>query len=137
MKQTVEEASCTHWSESTYKEDAKLAYDKHECTAITVLARHITLQAFKAGADWQAKQSSWISIDEGLPGKDGYYVVTDGNIIAIVYFFKCWDKFARYRSYPFTFYENNAIKAYIPIPSFDEILEVNKDVSQRIKEKGD
>lgn len=137
MKQTVEEASCTHWSESTYKEDAKLAYDKHECIAITALARHITLRAFKAGADWQAKQSSWISIDEGLPGKDGYYVVTDGNIIAIVYFFKCWDKFARYRGYPFTFYENNAIKAYIPIPSFDEILEVNKDVSQRIKEKGD
>lgn len=85
----------------------------------------------------QAKQSPWISIEEGLPEKDGYYVVTDGNIIAIVYFFKCWDKFARYRGYPFTFYENNAIKAYMPIPSFDQILEVNKDVSQRIKEKGD
>lgn len=27
MKQTVEEASRTHWSESTYKEDAKLAND--------------------------------------------------------------------------------------------------------------
>lgn len=94
-------------------------------------------ESFIAGAEWQANQSPWISVEEGLPGKDGYYVVTDGNIIAIVYFFKCWDKFARYRSYPFTFYENNAIKAYIPIPSFDEILEVNKDVSQRIKEKGE
>lgn len=137
MKQTVEEASCTHWNESTYKEDAELAYDKHECTAVTALARQISLRAFKAGAEWQAKQSPWISVEERLPEKNGYYLVTDGNIIAIVYFFKCWDKFARYRSYPFTFYENNAIKAYIPIPSFDEILEVNKDVSQRIKEKGD
>lgn len=38
MKQTVKEASCTHWNESTYKEDAELAYDKHECTAVTALA---------------------------------------------------------------------------------------------------
>lgn len=134
MKQTVEEASCTHWSESTYKEDAKLAYDKHECTAITALARHITLRAFKAGADWQAKQSSWINIEEGLPEKDGYYLVTGGEIISIAYFLKCFNKFAKYRGYPFTFYENNAIKAYMPIPSFDETFEANKDVLQRIKD---
>ncbi len=27
--------------------------------------------------------------------------------------------------------------AWMPIPSFDEILEANKDVLERIKEKGD
>lgn len=27
MKQTVEEAARTHWSESTYNKDAELAYD--------------------------------------------------------------------------------------------------------------
>lgn len=123
MKQTAKEAACIHWSESTYKEDAELAYDKHECVAVTALARQISLRAFKAGAEWQAKQSSWISIDEGLPEKDGYYVVTDGNIIAIVYFFKCWDKFARYRGYPYTFYEDDVIKAYSPIPNFKENVE--------------
>ena len=29
------------------------------------------------------------------------------------------------------------VVAWFPIPSFDEILEVNKDVLERIKEKGD
>ena len=123
MKQTVEEAA------------RKYADDNYPGSDLGI--RIMAANAFEAGAEWQAKQSSWINIEEGLPEKDGYYVVTDGNIIAIVYFFKCWDKFARYRSYPFTFYENNAIKAYMPIPSFDEILEANKDVLQRMKEKGD
>ena len=30
MKQTVEEAARTHWSESTYNKDAELAYDERE-----------------------------------------------------------------------------------------------------------
>lgn len=128
MKQTVEEAA---------KENILFNHRTVDRTLFGKdLARFGEIN-FIQGAEWQAKQSPWISVEERLPEKNGYYLVTDGNIIAIVYFFKCWDKFARYRSYPFTFYENNAIKAYIPIPSFDEILEVNKDVSQRIKEKGD
>ena len=128
MKQTVEEAA---------KENILFNHRTVDRTLFGKdLARFGEIN-FIQGAEWQAKQSPWISVEERLPEKDGYYLVTDGNIIAIVYFFKCWDKFARYRGYPFTFYENNAIKAYIPIPSFDEILEVNKDVSQRIKEKGD
>lgn len=55
----------------------------------------------------------------------------------MAYFFKCWDKFAKYESYPHPFYKDDAIKLYMPIPSFDEILEANKDVLQRMKEKGD
>lgn len=123
MKQTVKEASCTHWNESTYKEDAELAYDKHECTAVTALARQISLRAFKAGAEWQAKQFSWINIDEGFPEKDGYYVVTDGVIVVIAYYFKGWNKFARYKAYPHPLYEEGVIKAYFPIPNFKENVE--------------
>lgn len=133
MKQTVEEASCIHWSESTYKEDAELAYDKHECIAVTALARHISLRAFKAGAEWQSKQSPWISVEERLPEEDGYYVVTDGNIVMIAYYFKGWNKFAQYKAYPHPFYEEGVIKVYMPIPTFDQILEANKDVLQRLK----
>ena len=33
--------------------------------------------------------------------------------------------------------EDKDITHWIPIPSFDEILEANKDVLERIKEKGD
>ena len=73
MKQTVEEAARTHWSESTYNKDAELAYDERDCIAIKALAKAIVLRAFKKGADWQARQSPWISVEEQLP-KEGQKV---------------------------------------------------------------
>lgn len=122
MKQTVEEAAIAFANKcrtANVKGGLDYPYDELDMR-----------NAFEAGVEWadEHHKNLWISVEERLPEKDGYYVVTDGNIIAIVYFFKCWDKFARYRGYPFTFYENNAIKAYMPIPSFDQILEANKDV---------
>ena len=92
---------------------------------------------FKAGAEWQAKQSPWISVEERLPEEDGYYVVTDGNFPTVAYFFKEWNRFSPCKSYPHLFFEEGVIKAYMPIPSFDQILEANKDVLQRMKEKGE
>lgn len=113
MKQTVEESA---------KKELMSSY------AIVVegglvYQRQAMLNMFKKGAEWQSKQSPWINIEEGLPEKDGYYVITDGNIIALVYFLKCFNKFARYRGYPYTFYENSGIKAYFPIPNFKENVE--------------
>ena len=67
MKQTVEEAARTHWSESTYNKDAELAYDERDSIAIKALAKSVALRAFKKGADWQAKQSPWISVKERPP----------------------------------------------------------------------
>ena len=75
--------------------------------------------AFIVGAEWQVKQSPWISIEEGFPKEDGYYIVTDGNIITIAYCFKGWKKFAKYKNYPHPFYEEGVITAYIPIPPFN------------------
>ena len=137
MKQTVEEAARTHWSESTYNKDAELAYDERDNIGIKALAKAIALRAFKEGAAWQAKQSPWISVKERLPEKDGYYFVTDGDVVEKVYFFKRWNKFTSTRDYPHLFYDEGVIKAWLHIPSFDEILEANKDVLERIKEKGD
>lgn len=94
-------------------------------------------ESFIAGAEWQSKQSPWISVEERLPEKDGYYLVTDGENVGTVYFFKEWNKFAVYEKYPHPFYKDGVIKLYMPIPSFDQILEANKDVLQRMKEKGD
>ena len=99
---------------------------------IEVYLRQVYAKGFVDGT----KKSPWISVEERLPEKDGDYIVTDGNIVIVAYFFKCWGKFARYKKYPYAFYENN-IKLYMPIPTFDEILEANKDVLKRIKEKGD
>lgn len=67
MKQTVEEAARTHWSESTYNKDAELVYDERDSIAIKALAKSVALRAFKKGAEWQAKQSPWISVEGRLP----------------------------------------------------------------------
>lgn len=92
---------------------------------------------FISGAEWQSKQSPWISVKERLPEEDGYYFVTDGDVVEKVYFFERWNKFTSTRDYPHLFYNEGVIKAWLHIPSFDEILESNRDVLERIKEKGD
>lgn len=130
MKQTVEEAARTRWSESTYNKDAELAYDERDSIAIKALAKAIALRAFKKGADWQAKQSPWISVEERLPEELKSVLVRseyEGKSLYEVAFiingkWKC---------------RNGKPTHWMPIPSFDEILEANKDVLERIKEKGD
>lgn len=124
MKQTVEEAA------REYYEIFKIHLAKD-------IFRPRVIDIFKAGAEWQSKQSLWISVKERLPEEDGYYFVTDGDVVEKVYFFKRWNKFVSTRDYPHLFYDKGVIKAWLPIPSFDEILEANRDVLERIKEKGD
>lgn len=78
---TVEEAARTHWSESTYNKDAELAYDERDSIAIKALAKSVALRAFKKGADWQAKQSPWISVEERLPEPDKEVLLYDKHSI--------------------------------------------------------
>lgn len=146
MKQTVEEAARdaihAHYKcngeypcgERDYCEHCNghnTAFDCCECGADEFK------EGFISGAEWQSKQSPWISVKERLPEKDGYYFVTDGDVVEKVYFFERWNKFTSTRDYPHLFYDEGVIKAWLPIPSFDEILEANRDVLERIKEKGD
>ena len=100
---------------------------------IEVYLRQVYAKGFVNGT----KKSPWISVKERLPEEDGYYFVTDGDVVEKVYFFKRWNKFVSTRDYPHLFYDEGEIKAWLPIPSFDEILEANRDVLERIKEKGD
>ena len=122
MKQTVEEAAKENSLQWAWNSQPDMWQSEKD---------------FKAGAEWQAKQSPWISVEERLPEEDGYYVVTDGNFPTVAYFFKEWNRFSPCKSYPHLFFEEGVIKAYMPIPSFDQILEANKDVLQRMKEKGE
>lgn len=122
MKQTVEEAAKEYSLQWAWNSQPDMWQSEKD---------------FKAGAEWQSKQSPWISVEERLPEEDGYYVVTDGNFPTVAYFFKEWNRFSPCKSYPHLFFEEGVIKAYMPIPSFDQILEANKDVLQRMKEKGD
>lgn len=115
---------------------------------------------FVQGAEWQSKQSPWISVNERLPEKPKYdwVLVTirdkrDGFIglpqIGELRSDGFWhtresDDFNTEqfrREYGTTdalgIFLHQEVLAWMPIPSFDDILEANKDVLERIKEKGD
>lgn len=124
MKQTVEEAACTHWSESTYNKDAELAYDERDNIAIKALAKSVALRAFKKGADWQSRQSPWISVEERLP-EEGQKVF----VLVMYYGTPCIreEKFCRNSNLDrkgMWIHGNSVVLAWSPIPSFDEILEI-------------
>ena len=128
MKQTVEEAA---------KENILF---NHRTVDRTLFGKDLAKFGeinFVQGAEWQSKQSPWISVKERLPEESGYYFITDGAVVEKVYFFKKWNKFTSTRDYPHLFYDEGEIKAWLHIPSFDDILEANRDVLERIKQKGD
>lgn len=86
---------------------------------------------FIQGAKWHAKQSPWISVEERLPNyKEEVLVLYEyEGRIQIQQSFYLGEKDWKFGS--------NKILAWMPIPSFNEILEANRDVLERIKEKGD
>lgn len=98
-----------------------------------VYQRQAMLNMFKKGADWQSKQSPWISVKERLPEENKeYLVVLDNRVVYVAQYNKNNKSWLIYG----TGYTYNVV-AYMPIPSFDEILEANRDVLERIKDKGD
>jgi hypothetical protein len=134
MRQTVEEAAL---------QELMLSY-AIVVEGELVYQRQAMLNMFKKGADWQSKKSPWISVEERLPKdfkpilillKDGkvrtalldsnYY--PHNNEFEIIYF---WHDREANESF-----DLEDVVAWMPIPSFDEILEANKDVLERIKEK--
>lgn len=126
MKQTVEEAaieSCVI-DRSIYNDEYQPYY----------------LDGFKDGAEWQLNQSPWISVKERLP-EEGHRVVfilewrgIHRGYFAGLYKKRKWETEERvYDTISF----HGIVTYYMPIPSFDEILEANRDVLERIKQKGD
>lgn len=89
-------------------------------------------KVYAKGYEDGTKQSPWISVKEQLPetndGQSLYEVVvvtSDRRFLVVIN----------------TEVEHLVgllgVTHWMPIPSFDEILEANKDVLERIKEKGD
>jgi hypothetical protein len=98
-----------------------------------VYQRQAMLNMFKKGADWQSKQSPWISVKERLPEENKeYLVVLDNRVVYVAQYNKNNKSWLIYG----TGYTYNVV-AYMPIPSFDEILEENRNVLEQIKQKGD
>lgn len=130
MKQTVEDAA---------KEAAE---DCNECQYDNSLEMRLVKEAFRQGAEWQSKQSPWISVKERLPEPNklvlcrmvsngaivsGYIVVSSGRSPYV----------ATDGGFEFEDWNGYECDMWMYIPSFDEILEANRDVLERIKEKGD
>jgi len=146
MKQTLESAAINELFFSYACTSRNLSF------AGLVYDRNAMLNMFQKGAEWHAKQSPWISIEERLPDK-GQRV-----LVGFLYYYKYDDREAESRKHIDVFtYENGIwttdsdisylgksvekddikVICWMPIPSFDEILEANRDVLERIKEKGD
>ena len=100
-----------------------------------VLRKDNCREDFKAGAEWQAKQSPWININDRLPeNKDEVLVLSRMNISGK--YFVSSDSYDG-KEWAVNLAMHYTRVAWIPIPSFDEILEASKDVLQRMKENGD
>lgn len=92
---------------------------------------------FVQGAEWQSKQSPWISVKEkaGCDTSDDCIVmVANGDIFKA--YFSSKNKWMKSNDGHYDEVIDDVV-AWFPIPSFDDILEANRDVLERIKEKGD
>lgn len=142
MKQTLEEAAKEYANENCWIPEE--LHDSEIPDYMEHFAKH-----FIAGAEWHSKQSPWISVKERLPEENEDIVIMcehgaifNGTYCNGVWF--CMD------GYIHDMYKDNPIYssmssipplwkpvAWMPIPSFDEILEANRDVLERIKDKED
>ena len=131
MKQTVEEAAREH---QTHFEI---------CDAEGTISGFIngvykqSYESFISGAEWQSKQSPWISVKEkaGCDTSDDCIVmVANGDIFKA--YFSSKNKWMKSNDGHYDEVIDDVV-AWFPIPSFDDILEANRDVLERIKEKGD
>lgn len=132
MKQTVEEAAMQELMSSyAIVVEGELVYQ-----------RQAMLNMFRKGAEWQSRQSPWISVKERLPEQNELVLCRMVSNEAIVSGFIIPMPSGRPRvvtlpDFEFEDYGDYVCDMWTPIPSFDEILEANKDVLERIKEKGD
>lgn len=100
------------------------------------------LDGFKDGAEWQAKQSPWISVKERLPEDTNEKLVAlEDGTIRIAHYDEDYNEDMEYHFWydcaASESYHRDDVIYWMPIPSFNDILEANRDVLERIKEKGD
>lgn len=134
MKQTLEEEAYDYATNKTkFRKEVLKEVDPDNY----VSRKSDCMEDFQCGAEWHAKQSPWISV------KDKAGCDTSGDCIVMV---MNGDIFKAYFSSKNKWMKSNGghydeviddVVAWFPIPSFDEILEANRDVLERIKEKGD
>ena len=128
MKQTVEEAAQQELMSSyAIVVEGELAYQ-----------RQAMLNMFRKGAEWQAKQSPWISVKERPPKHNIKVIICHEREFYIGKMYRSmqsnWWRVSDDERTDIIVSEDDS---WMPITSFDEIFEANKDVLERIKGKGD
>ena len=118
MKQTVEEAAKKY---------------SNDCRNRQLHCEPYCIVDFISGAEWQSKRSPWISVNERFP-ENNTVVLTRG---AYGFLICHLSSLGECETGANVNKERLGITHWTPIPSFDEILEANRDVLERIKEKGD
>lgn len=103
---------------STYGESARI----EKCESF-FFSQEAMINMFRKGAEWQAKQSPWISVKERLPeeGKEVIVLYEYASTLMVQTSFY-------YKQYEVWRFGDSKIIAWMPIPSFDKILEANRDV---------
>lgn len=147
MKQKVEEAANDYLQKILEASDFEINFeeDNYDAGARDAVL-DVTERAYIAGAKWQKEQSLWIRAKEQLPpvnekdiSKQSEPVLVkisghcEPEILVYNKFYHVWDT-SDGDDYSCNISDDDL---WMPIPSFDEILEANKDVLKRIKEKGD
>ena len=147
MKQTVEEAANDYLQKILEASDFEINFeeDNYDAGARDAVL-DVTERAYIAGAKWQKEQSLWIRAKEQLPpvnekdiSKQSEPVLVkisghcEPEILVYNKFYHVWDT-SDGDDYSCNISDDDL---WMPIPSFDEILEANRDVLGRIKEKGD
>lgn len=126
MKQTVEEAAkeCRRTTAQSMGVYAQY-HSIDECPNHGITYDEIAEAAFIKGAEWQSKQSPWISVKERLPEafKLKLILLKDGQVrIASINFQITCFWYDRETNESFDLED---VVAWFPIPSFDEILKNN------------
>lgn len=130
MKQTLESAAINELFFSYACTSRNISF------AGLVYDRNAMLNMFRKGAEWHAKQSPWISVEDRLPDNQDIVLVRDEyDRFCTAYLHGKNSRFITYGEDAYNFF--GEITHWMPIPKFDEILEANRDVLERIKEKGD
>lgn len=130
MKQTVEEAAMNFANYESNNLDKLPFKVKNVVDYDNGLTR-----GFKAGSEWQAKQSPWISVKERPPKHNIEVIICHEREFYIGKMYHSmqsnWWRVSDDERIDIIVSEDDS---WMPIPSFDETLEVNKDVLEYIKE---
>lgn len=119
------------------KQEKAYDYSKRVSNSNPMVKNYVEC-AFMVGWD-SAIKSQWVSIDERLPfiGEVVLALTSNGKIsMAKMYQPKdCHGNDVGVVRWSGSSTFNNSIIAWMPIPSFDEILNNNKDVLKRLKDR--